>query len=172
MAVVVKEKYNKRGVKGALEQRFPVLSSRNRNAETLGSSLVSESVSEPKVRHSKSRNRNRNRNSDIPSLGIGTGIESQTFQVSESEPESKFNVSRIFPSITSPFWSKIALFTQKTPFLSENIWNQNRNAKTLGSRLGIVSDSESNSKPVQSRNRNRNRVQSLCSLGTGLGIVF
>ena len=84
-------------------QRFPVLSSRNRNAKTLGLSLVSESVSELKITHSKSRNRNRN--SDIPSLG--TGIESQTFQV--SEPESKFNVSRIFPSITSPF-------TQKKPF--------------------------------------------------------
>ena len=56
-------------------QRFPVLSSRNRNTETLGSSLVLES----EVRHSKSRNRSRNRNSDIPSLGIGTGIESQTF---------------------------------------------------------------------------------------------
>ena len=153
-----------------MEQRFLVLSSRNRNAETLGSSLVSGSVSEPKVKHSKSRNRNWNQNSGIQRLGIGTGIESQTFQVSESEPKSKFNVSRIFPWITSPFWSKTALFTPKSPFLSENIWNQNRNAKTLGSILGIVS--ESSSKPVQSRNRNWNRVQSLCSLGTRLGIVF
>ena len=51
---------------------------------------------EPKLRHSKSRNRNRNRKSDILSLGIRTGIESQTFQVSESEPESKYSVSRVF----------------------------------------------------------------------------
>ena len=35
----------------------------------------SESVSEPKLRHSKYRNRNRNQKSDIPGLGIGTGIE-------------------------------------------------------------------------------------------------
>ena len=62
--------------RGALVQRFPVLSYRNRNAETLGSSLViglgtesqtfqvseSESEPEPKLRHSKSRNQNPNQN--------------------------------------------------------------------------------------------------------------
>ena len=91
---------------------------------------------------------------------------------SESEPESKFNVSRIFPSIPSPFWSKTALFTRKSPFLSENIWNQNRNAKTLGSRLGIVSESESSSRHVWSQNRNRNRILDLDSLRTGIGTGF
>ena len=88
--------------KTAKQQRFPVLSSRNRNTETLGSSLVSESESESKSRLEKSRNRSRNRNSDIPSLGIGTGIESQRLRVSELERESKFSVSRIFPLIATP----------------------------------------------------------------------
>ena len=56
-------------------QRFPVLPSRNRNSETLGSSLVSESVSESILGLCRTRNRSRNRNLDTPSLGIGTGIE-------------------------------------------------------------------------------------------------
>ena len=56
-------------------QRFPVLPSRNRNSETLGSSLVSESVSESILGLCRTRNRSRNRNLDIPILGIGTGIE-------------------------------------------------------------------------------------------------
>ena len=58
-----------------LYQRFPVLPSRNRNSETLGSSLVSESVSESILGLCRTRNRSRNRNLDTPSLGIGTGIE-------------------------------------------------------------------------------------------------
>ena len=82
-------------------QRSPVLLSRNRNTETLGSILVSESESVSKSRLERSRNRSWNQNSDIPSLRIGTGIESQTFQVSELEPESKFSVSRIFPLIAT-----------------------------------------------------------------------
>ena len=67
-----------------------------------------------------------------------------------------------------------ALFDLKQPFLpkkalllGENIWNQNRNAKTLGSRLGIVLESESSSKPVQSRNRTQNRILAMDSLGIG-----
>ena len=133
-------------------------------------------VSEPKRRDSRFKSR----------LGIGLGTESQTFQVSESEPEPKLrhsmslnqNRNRNLMSVEfslqlqALFDLKQPFLPKKAPFLSENIWNQNRNAKTLGSRLGIVSESESSSKPVQSRNRNRNRVQSLCSLGTGLGIVF
>ena len=90
--------------KTAKQQRFPVLSSRNRNTETLGSSLLSESELVSKSRIELSRNRSRNRNSDIPSLAIRNGIESQRLQVSESEPEpeSKFSVSRIFPLIATP----------------------------------------------------------------------
>ena len=54
-----------------ISQRFPVLSSWNRNTETLGSSLVSETDSVSKFRLKKSPNQSRNRDSDIPSLGIG-----------------------------------------------------------------------------------------------------
>ena len=61
---------------------------------------------------------------------------------------------------------------KKEPFLSENIWNQNRNAKTLGSRLRIVWGSESTSKPGQSRNWTRNRVLAMDSLGIGIGTEF
>ena len=70
---------------------------RNRNTETLSSSLISESESVSKSRLEKSLNRSWN--SDIPSLGI-----------------------------------------------RQNIWNQNRNIKTLGSRIGIVLESESSSR--------------------------
>ena len=44
--------------------------------------------------------------------------------------------------------------------------------KTLGSRLGIVSESESSSKPVQSRNQTQNRVLAMDSLGIGIGAEF
>ena len=57
-----------------LYQRFPVLSSRNRNTETLGLSLVSEPDLVSKFRPEESRNQSRNRDSDNQSIGIGTGI--------------------------------------------------------------------------------------------------
>ena len=70
-----------------------------------------------------SRNWSRNRKSDIPSLGIGTGTKTQTFQVSESEPESKSQTFQV--SVSEPetkfnalkyFLQLQALFDLKQPF--------------------------------------------------------
>ena len=63
----------------------------------------SESVSEPKLRHSKYRNQNRNRKSDIPGLGIGTGIEFLMIMESDLEPESGLIVRNRLTQIESKF---------------------------------------------------------------------
>ena len=68
---------------GDMKHRFPVLSSRNRNTEILGSSLVSESssiskhvqVSEPEVESSSKPVQSRNRVPKLDSLKTGLGIE-------------------------------------------------------------------------------------------------
>ena len=64
----------------------------------------SESVSEPKLRHSKYRNRNRNRKSDIPGLGIGTGIEFLMIMESDLEPESGLIFWNRLTQIESKFY--------------------------------------------------------------------
>ena len=78
-----------------LYQRFPVLSSRNRNTETLGLSLVSEPDSVSKFRPEESRNQSRNRNSDNQSRNHGLK-------------------KALYFSISTPF------FSQKVPFLFKN----------------------------------------------------
>ena len=90
---------------------FPI-SALTRDSQFFCHGLETPRLSEPdsvlKLRLEKSRNRSRNRNLDIPSLG--TGIKSQTFQVSESGPESKCSASRTFFINYNPF------SIQKSPF--------------------------------------------------------
>ena len=166
-----------------MDQRFPVLPSRNRNSETLGSSLVSESVSESILGLCRTRNRSRNRNLDTPSLGIGTGIEIQTLPVSESEPESKFWLQILFIQflLFLPFkqCKKVPILLQKWSLVPESDSKSEIPSSGLGISLGIgiefqvcsVSEpeSESSSRHVRSRNRNRNRVLDWDSLRTGIG---
>ena len=79
--------------KELLQQRFPVLSSRNRNTETLGSGLGIVSESESSSKHVESRNRNRNRVLKLCSIGTGIGTEIIARVVPESESESGFRLT-------------------------------------------------------------------------------
>ena len=74
-------------------QRFPVLSSRNRNTETLGSGLGIVSESESSSMHVESQNRNRNRVLKLCSIGTGIGTEIIARVVPESESESGFRLT-------------------------------------------------------------------------------
>merc|ERR1712001_734135 len=78
---------------GTREQRFPVLSSRNRNTETLGSGLGIVSESESSSKHVESRNRNRNRVLKLCSIGTGIGTEIIARVFPESESESGFRLT-------------------------------------------------------------------------------
>ena len=75
------------------DQRFPVLSSRNRNTETLGSGLGIVSESESSSKHVESRNWNRNRVLKLCSIGTGIGTEIIARVVPESESESGFRLT-------------------------------------------------------------------------------